>query len=129
MALTAIAIISLRTPQFASDSRLTDLIALAQSQTSATAFGAQTDMAVALRVMHWLTLEARNGGVADVTSGSGASGALSSESEGQLSRSYNVSAAAVKRYPDLASTQWGMDLIALMNGCILGPTNRMCFDA
>jgi hypothetical protein len=123
MSVTALQTITLRTPQFAADARLNDMIIMATQLTSATAFGANTQYAIALRVMHWLTMEAVNGGIVG-NSGIGRVGYISSESEGQLSRSFGVSGGFAERYPDLSGTIYGAELVALMRGTIFGPRNR-----
>lgn len=123
MALTATQIITIRAPQFAADTRINDMITLAAQMTSPSAFGTNYQLALALRVMHWLALEVRNGGSTG-NSGSGTGGALTSEREGQLGRSYSVSSQWADKYSDLTGTQYGLELIGLIRGTILGPRNR-----
>lgn len=127
MALSASTIIGLRAPQCSADPRLGDMLTLAAQMTSACAFGDNYQLALALRVLHWLTMEARNGGTPGVNGGSGSAGAITSETEGQLSRSYGgVSSSSVnaEKYPDLIGTQYGTELIALIRGSIIGPRNQ-----
>lgn len=72
-------IIAARAPEIATEARLPDLIDLAKEQIG-TAYGTQRDLAIALTVMHWVTLEAQG----DAAS----SGPIVSEKEGDLSRTY-----------------------------------------
>jgi hypothetical protein len=124
MAFTAAQIISLRAPQYATDTRITDLITLAREQTG-TEFGDQYELAVALRVMHWKAREEMRGGTATGTSsGTGEAGMVTSESEGQLSRSFGRTGTN-QRYGDLATTVYGVELIDLMGSCLFLPRTRM----
>lgn len=120
---TAKGIIVLRRPQTPDDARLTDLIALAELQTSESAFGAKYDYAVALRVLHWLTMEEMHGADADVTaagsSGTAVGGSILQEKEGDLSRQYGGSLVVAQRNPDLSSTQYGNELLQLMKACLI----------
>lgn len=119
-------IITLRTPQFASNPRLAGLITLSESLTHKTLFKDQYNYAVALRVMHWLTKEQLDGGNLTTNSGSGNAGAISSESEGETSRSYAVSASSgTGSFEDLKTTVYGRELIQLLRGKSFGPRTRM----
>lgn len=120
--MTAAEIIALRAPQFSIDPRLSNLIALASTMTGLV-YGAQLQSAIALRVMHWMTMEQRGNGQ---LGNSGAAGGITSESEGQLSRSYgSVSSVHADKYPDLAQTAFGCELIALTRSVTFSPMNRM----
>lgn len=127
MALTIQQIITARAPQYATDSRLSAFIELAQLTTSPAAFGDRYNYAVALRVCHMMALEEIRGAtdvVAQTTSGSAIAGFISSEREGSLSRSYSVSSSAQQKYADLANTAFGLELIDLIRGSVFGPRNR-----
>lgn len=113
MSLTAAQIIELRAPAFYTDSRLTDLISLAEDGLSSQAFGSRYNEAVALQVCHWLEKENRGG----------ASGPVSMEKEGELQRGYAASLAGDPG--DLITTGWGTELQALIKSSILKPMNRM----
>ena len=96
MSLSVKQVIEARAPQYEGVARLDDLIALAAEETDSAFFGKNYNKAVALRVLHWLDVRGRGG----------APGAVISESEGRLSRSY----AAPAKANDLTSTAWGQEL-------------------
>lgn len=114
-------IIQLRRPQTPDNARLNGLIELAELQTSSSAFGDKYTYAVALRVLHWLTMEEMHGGDLDGSSSSGTAvgGAITAEREGQLQRNYGTSLVVAQRFPDLSSTQYGQELIGLMKACLI----------
>ena len=124
MSFTITQIIELRTPQYKDDPRLNDLITLAKGQTGSE-FGDCYNNAVALRVMHWLTKETLNNGSSG-NSGTGQAGRILSEKEGKLAVTYSKSSNT--GYEDLQSTQYGCELIELMNGCLFLPRNRFVPD-
>jgi hypothetical protein len=115
---TAIQIINLRGPQFSADPRLTDLITYVAGELDATFFGDNYQRALALKVLHILTVEQMSQGSDPGvgTSGGNQFGAISSISEGDLSISYrdNAAVGAASRAPDLAATQFGLELLTLM---------------
>lgn len=106
-------IIILRAPQYTGEPRLDDLVTLATAQTG-NVYGTHKNLAIALLVLHWLTMEKQGG----------TSGSIKSEKEGDLARSYGTSISISQRYPDLSQTSWGMELIRLRKSLILGPRNR-----
>ncbi len=118
---TAKNIILLRRPQTPDNARLDDYILLAELQTAESAFGDKYHVAVALRVLHWLTMEEIHGGDLDGSgsSGTGVAGSIRAEREGDLQRQYGGSLVIAQRYPDLSATQYGSELIELMKGCII----------
>jgi len=123
-------IVAVLSPQYATDPRLDDLIILAKLNTSIVCFGDTTETkykyAVALRVCHGLALEARDGGATDGSdSGGGASGALKSEKEGQLSKSYEQTTSEDNGFGDLNATTYGQKLIELIKGNCVLPMNRL----
>jgi len=122
MSFTPLQIITLRTPQFTSDPRLTDMITLATNQTG-DEFGDCKNNAIALRVMHWLTKEAIHGG-SSTNSGVQNSGQIISEKEGDLSRSYGKVEQSSK-HGDLSTTAFGVELIGLMDSCLFLPRKRI----
>lgn len=122
--MTPLEYVTIRTPQFATDPRINQLIVVADELTG-TVFGDRRNYAIALRVMHWKTREALQGGTSDgSSSGTGQAGTIQSESEGQLSRSYGIGASS-GQYGDLETTAYGQELIELMNGCIMTARTRM----
>lgn len=121
---TAIDLIGIKAPQFSTDPRLSDLVSIAESQTG-TIFGENYNLAVALRVCHWLTIESRNGGDSGVsTSGSGNSGFVKSEKEGDLSRSYENAISQNNSLSYLSSSSFGMELYGLIRQTVLSVRNR-----
>lgn len=125
MALTVEEIIEARAPQFKDDSRIDKFIEIAELMTSNSAFGDRYNYAVALRVCHFFASESLRGGSEDAgTSGSAVGGRIESEKEGDLSRSYAVNESAVAGYGDLSNTQFGLELIDLINGSIFAPRTK-----
>lgn len=114
--MSALAFITLRSPELAANESVSSFIALADSQTSKTVFGddaigeigTKREFAVALRAMH---LMAKNG--------SSSSGIVQSESEGELSRTYKVDASLARRFPDLMGTEWGRELAELISSVVV----------
>lgn len=124
---TASQIIAVRAPQFSGDPRLSDLINLAKLQTSSK-LGDKYQLALALRVMHWLILEERGGGNpgsgGGTSSGSSTPGNLKSEKEGDLSRNYELTSILQRKWGDLTSTQYGLELVSLIKGHFFLPRTR-----
>ena len=116
--MTAAEIIVARSPSVVITARITTLITLATEQTGSV-FGTRTTDAVALLVLHWLALGSRNAGGA----GAGVGGAITSETEGQLSRSYG-GGMINNNSNELASTSWGLELLRLRNTMIISVRNR-----
>jgi Protein of unknown function (DUF4054) len=120
--------ITIRAPEMVPLSDINDLILVADMQTGAFGdamigtMGTQREYAIALRVMHIVARRSRDGISANQQSTvEGQSGIISSEREGELSRSYKVSDKVLDRYPDLATTIWGMELIDLIRGTFFMP--------
>ena len=118
-------IVILRVPTYSGDPRLDDMETLAAAQTG-TVFGSNRNLAIALLMLHTMSLDDSRGGGA---SGGGAvTGSVKSEKEGDLSRAYSASSgsgSAASKHPDLSQTIYGLELIALRNANILNPRNRM----
>lgn len=121
MSLSIKQIIELRGPEFASDTRIDDLITLAKTNTG-TEFGDSYNQAVALRVLHWLSREKQGGGSSS-NSGSASAGRILSEREGQLAVTYQQSNNS--QHEDLTSTRFGSELVDLMKGCLFLPRTRI----
>ena len=99
-------------PAMATDSRIPNFIIIATNRTSVDRFGDNRELAIALRVCHMLARNPvlqRNGG---------ASGAVSSASEGGVSQSYSVPPYMHQKYGDLCSTSYGCQLADLIEGNI-----------
>jgi len=92
-------------PQFASDAKKSEFIEFATSRTNSCLFGNQTQMAIALRAAHMMTLRDR----------AGDSGVISSKREGDLAISYKVADTADSDN-DLPLTSYGKQLIGLRRG-------------
>jgi hypothetical protein len=127
--MTALQIIAMRAPQWASDPRLSSTPSLIDyaTQLTGSVFGDQRDMAIALRVLHILATESLRGGnpgSSVSTSGEGHAGAVTSESEGQLSKSFTVNSTSAKRWANLSTTSYGLELIELLRGCGVFPRTR-----
>ncbi len=105
-------LISALAPVYAGDTRIGIFTNLAMQQTSRTRFGNNFEYAVALRVCHMI---ARNPQLAP-----GTPGAVTSQSEGEISQSYSVSDYLRTKYPDLCSTPYGCQLAELIEGNIVG---------
>jgi hypothetical protein len=124
-----VSIITVKAPQWASDTRIADLVELAELQTSS-CFGDKYALAVALRVLHGLALEKMNGGLDDGTdSGNGQAGAVKSLKEGDLAEGRDTSSGLGSgggsiAEAGLADTSYGRELISLSNAFFAGPINR-----
>ena len=123
MSLSISEIIILKSPSLSGDSRLTGMIELAEQLTSKTSFGDKYNHAVALLVLHWLTLDAQSGG-SSTSSGSGIGGGVKSEKEGELSRSFGIPSSASDKSIFFNSTSFGMELMYLWRSCLVLPTTR-----
>ena len=100
--------IALRAPTYSADPRLGQAIEMAELETG-TCFGANRFKAVALLVLHWLTMDD-----AEISEGKyNSGGILVSEQEGSLKRAYQVDFSLQHRFPDLSRTRWGMELLGL----------------
>lgn len=78
-----------------------------------------TNLAVALLVMHWLTIAA-NG-----SQGSGGTGSPQELEEGDLRISFASISSSSKIDPFLAMSSYGIELFWLGKKCLLTPMNRM----
>lgn len=120
--MTPLEIITLRASQWAGDPRLSSSPSLLDyaAQLTGSVFGAQRDMAIALRALHILAVESMRGGNPGAvisSSGEGHAGRISSETEGSLSKSFSVDSAAYKRWGNLSTTCYGLELIELLRSC------------
>lgn len=98
------------------------LISIAESQTGQ-AYGKNRTLAVAYLTLHWAALQERGRGAA--------SGQLTAESEGDLSRSYAaMPQTAGSTDASLMQTTWGLELRRLRKGSFIagGLRNRMDVD-
>jgi len=109
--MTITEIITLRSAAVAAKTDLALMIELAETRLSEDTFGDNYEEAVALLVLHYYAINDRGG----------AGGQVTSESEGQLSRSFGVAASKSL----WASTSWGQELIQLTSSLHLLPRNRM----
>jgi hypothetical protein len=114
-------IVVLRVPAYDGDVRLPDYETLAEKQTGEV-FGDCRNLAIALLMLHYMTLDDSRGGAAG---GGVVTGSVKAEKEGDLSRQYGGVSATAQSNPDLSQTMYGLELIELRKRMILNPTNRM----
>ena len=93
------------------DSRLTGMIELAELNLAEGTYGDHYNNAVALLVLHLYEMSSRTG----------SGGAITSEKEGQLSRSFAAAASSIA----WAATSWGQELIQLTKSIVVFPRTRM----
>jgi len=103
---------------FDGDSRLTEFEIQARLEVSTSAFGDLQNKAIALLMLHWLTLDDRD------STGTGIGGSIKEEKEGMLSREFLLDFSLTKKYPDLTQTRWGLELLRIRNITIVNPINR-----
>ena len=116
--MTPLEIITLRAPTFAADPRVNDMITLA-GEGVGTVFGSRRNEAIALLVMHQLSIDSNtNGGQTGIV------GSVTSEKEGQLSRSYGFSGTWNIKDPYWAQSSFGLELMNLRKATIFGPRTR-----
>jgi hypothetical protein len=112
--MTVAEIIVVYNPSITVNARINSLIELAELETG-DIFGALRNKAVALLVLHWYSLDARGAAAA--------SGNITQESEGDLSRSYGRITGTGD--DELNSSVWGSQLKRLRNSCIFSARNRV----
>ncbi len=95
------------------------LLSMADAQTG-TIYGTFRTQAVALLTLHWLALQERGRGAAP--------GAITAESEGDLSRSYAAVASANGSDVSLSSTSWGLELKRVRRAAYLAGGMRTRMD-
>lgn len=76
------------------------------------------NQAVALLVMHWLTLPKDSAGNSSTV------GSIKSEKEGDLARSYGFAGSISVKDPFYAQTSYGLELLQLNRQCFIIPRNR-----
>ena len=123
MSLTVAQTIAIIAPQYSSDSDLTNTTTLATQRTSESAFGDNYNYAIALRIAHILTLRDMNKN--GVTSGlGGATGAITSKREGNTAITFGslagITGTTGLKTGDLALTRYGIELLGLIAGNIVG---------
>lgn len=101
----------LRRPDLSGDTRIADLILLAEGELSAELYGADYFKAVGLLALHYVEMSKSATGMRGGNR-TGSAGAVTSVSEGSVSRSYDVSS-LTSYASDLNSTTWGIELNAL----------------
>jgi hypothetical protein len=104
------AIVTVKSPSTVQDERFDGLVDLAKVQISECVFGNKYAYAVSLIVLHWLALDERGG----------ASGSITSEDEGDLSRSYGNQGSGY-----YSTTSWGSEFERLKKSLVFSPMNRM----
>ena len=111
MAQTITQIVTLRSAVVGAKSDLADMIELAETRLTTDTFGDNYNEAVALLVLHMYAVNDRG------SSG----GPVTSEKEGQLSRSFGAAASSGA----LGDTSWGRELERLTKSLKLFPRTRM----
>jgi hypothetical protein len=122
---TAQQIIAVKSPNFAADPRLSDFVVLAADFVSQSAYGTKYQHALALVVLHWLTLDALQGGSSS-SSGSGIGGGIKSEKEGDLARTFGSPSSSANTDDGYwMSTVFGQELVSLRSRCVFTPHHRV----
>ena len=124
---TAAEIVVLKSPSLSGDSRIDDFVDLAKLTVGQLPFGTRYQYALALVALHMITLDTQGGGSSS-SSGSGVTGGIKSEKEGELQRSYGPTAQnAIKNPSDayFTSTSFGMEYLHLKRAVLIKPRNRM----
>lgn len=121
-----VSIIAVKAPQWATDPRISDLVTLAELQTSQ-CFGEKYAYAVALRVLHGLAVEKQNGG-SEGDSGNGQAGAVTSLKEGDISEGRGTTSGATSNLSGaevgLEDTSYGRELISMSQACFSGAITK-----
>jgi len=125
MAITTVSeIIAVKAPGYETDPRIDDFTDLAKFHISSDVFGSKYNYALALMVCHWIACEGLSGGSSS-GAGSGVGGSITSEKEGDLSRSYgNVSFTSAGAASYYSKTMYGQELYQLFRSCAILPMNR-----
>lgn len=111
MALTIAQIIEVRSAVVFAKSDIDTMIEYAEEQLDEACWGDKYNNAVALLVLHLYEVNDRGG----------SGGPITSEKEGQLSRSFGATASAAS----WGDTSWGRELQTLSRSINFGPRNRM----
>lgn len=109
---------TLRAPAFSLDPQVSDYLEQAELETG-TNYGDLRNKAVFLLAAHWMALAARGGG-----GSSSAPGAIKSEKEGDLARSYGAIGTGGDIDLFLSQTTWGVELYNLQRSCFILPRTR-----
>ena len=121
---TAKEIVELKMPDMVGDSRVDDIIVLADFYISSTIFKTKYQYALALVALHMLMLDKQSGG-SSTSSGSGSVGGIKSDKEGDLARSFGgVGSNVSERNQYFMSTPFGQELLQLWKACLILPRNR-----
>lgn len=112
--------IQLRAPGYYSKVNLDAMIILADKKTGEYDTQELRDEAIALLVCHWYAKQ-------DISSNGTVVGTITSESEGEISRSYGGIIQNTIDNTDLASTSWGIELYNLQRLNVF-PYNRLTID-
>lgn len=112
--------ISVRSSFDPNDPDVQTLIAMAEEEVANNFCNETTrNKAVALVVMHWLSLPKDDSGNNSVT------GSVKSEKEGRLSRTFGFHGKVdFTNNAYWSQTSYGLELLTLQNSCFIKPTNR-----
>jgi len=118
-------IVAIECPGKETDSRLDDFIDLAELQLDPDVFLDKYNLALALLVCHWFALEAMGGGDEN-GAGSGVSGGIKSEKEGDLARSFGTAIPTSGNQSDIYYNQTihGQKLYQLIRSCVMMARNK-----
>jgi hypothetical protein len=108
--MTVVQILNAIAPQYIDAENKDVLITLAKQRTSREYFKLNYTLAVALRTAHLLELSS------NAKNGYSGGGVITSKSEGDLSVSFGTVGNHYNKYPDLAGTSYGRQLIDLIMG-------------
>ncbi len=132
--MSAIDIISARCPQFVGHSRLFLLLDYAEEYLLQCVWKDKWNLAKALLVCHWLTMEANNqasdDGAGTGSSGTGRTGQANTVQEGELMLKWDTQSQSGSGAGNgggwdwLKSTQYGMELYMLIRSLTLMPRNQ-----
>lgn len=122
---TAAAYIVMRRPSLSGDTRTPDLIAFAEEKLSEDLFDDRFFEAVGLLVLHMVEMsESDDANSKAGGNRGGAGGVVTSETEGRLSRTYDISK-LTGYVSEWNTTSWGIELTQLTASRQFGMRNRM----
>ena len=119
--MTVTGVITLRCSAMLSNPNLEDFIEYSDQLTGTEIAEPLRTVCVALRAMHYMAMQTQT-----ATSNYSA-GNTTSIKEGELAETFEFSSSdLLKRYPDLGTTCWGVELVSTLNGSIFCARNRNC---
>jgi hypothetical protein len=118
---TAASILSTLAPKFSTldSGRVSSVLELAALQVGSV-FGDKRNLATAYLAAHMLEISTQSG-----DGGSGTGGLVTSEKEGQLSRSYGALGGQAGGGSEYERTVWGMEFLRIRKQCVFRPRTRL----